>query len=526
MDNSFFNPYVLSCLILIPILGAGLVLILPRAIAKPLGALVALANFACALHLIAYWNSSVGAGGFHYVNQVPWLPQLGINFHVGIDGVSLWMILLTAFLTPILILSIWERLQDKVKGHLALLLLLEGLLIGVFSSLDVLVFYIFWEAVLIPIYLLMIGWGGPERIRAAIKLFIYTMLGSVLMWVAMMYLYFHQANSSFDYTAMLTAAHSLDTARGTAALLLFAAFAVAFAIKVPLFPLHTWQPDAYSEAPVSATVMLAAVLSKMGIYGFIRFAIPFFPKAAAYCAPVLITLGIIAVIYGAMVAIRQTDFKRLLAYSSVSHLGLIVVAIFAATLATEYGEIALSGAVLQMLAHGVAVAALFLLMEALQQRRGVRDIAQFGGLAKRMPFFTALFWVALFASIGLPGLCSFVGEYLMLQGIMQVNFVYAALACTGVIWGAIYMLRLFGKLMFGEITHDENKKIRDLRATEGVALVLILAMTVWIGVLPQHFLDPINTASHNFVAAYNDNSNLTPKPEARLPENTRLAQKQ
>jgi len=524
MDNSFFNPFILSVLILLPILGAGLVLILPKVVAKPLGALIALANFIISLHLIAYWNGSVGEGGFHFVNLTPWLPEIGINFHVGIDGLSLWMILLTTFLAPILILSVWERLQDRVKGHLALLLLLEGLLIGVFSSLDVMVFYIFWEAVLIPIYLLMIGWGGSERIRAAIKLFIYTMLGSVLMWVAIMYLYFHQGNSSFDYSAMLTAAHSLDAARGTATLLLFSAFAVAFAIKVPVFPLHTWQPDAYSEAPISATVMLAAVLSKMGIYGFIRFAIPFFPNAAAYCAPVLITLGIIAIIYGAMVAIRQTDFKRLLAYSSVSHLGLIVVAVFAATLATEYGEIALSGAVLQMLAHGVAVAALFLLMEALQQRRGIREISQFGGLAKRMPLFTTLFWIALFASIGLPGLCSFVGEYLMLQGIMQANFIYAALACTGVIWGAIYMLRLFGKLMFGEITHEENRKIRDLRATEGVALVLILAMTVWIGVLPQHFLDPINNTTHNFVALYNNNSNLEIHQQAALPQAVRLSQ--
>ncbi|MEO6908422.1 MAG: NADH-quinone oxidoreductase subunit M [Abditibacteriaceae bacterium] len=525
MDNSFFNPYILSVLILIPILGAGLILILPRVAAKPLGLLISVANFLFALHLIAHWNSSVGTGGFHYQNLVPWLPQLGINFHVGIDGLSLWMILLTVFLTPVLFLTMWDNLTDRVKGHVALLLLLEGFLIGVFSSIDVMVFYIFWEAVLIPIYLLMIGWGGPGRIRAAIKLFIYTMLGSVLMWVAMMYLYFHQANPSFDYSAMLAAAHSLDAARGTAALALFGAFAVAFAIKVPMFPLHTWQPDAYSESPVSATVMLAAVLSKMGIYGFIRFAIPFFPKAAAYMAPLFIILGIIAIIYGAMVAIRQTDFKRLLAYSSISHLGLIVAAIFAATLATQFGEIALSGAVLQMLAHGVTIAALFLLMEALQQRRGTRDIAQFGGLAKRMPFFSSLFWIALFASIGFPGLCSFVGEYLMLQGMMQINFIYAFLACTTVIWGAIYMLRLFGKLMFGEITHEENVNIRDLHTTEGVALVLVLAMTVWIGVLPQHFLDPINNTARNFVATYNSNSNLKPNTKAALPEKDRLAQR-
>jgi NADH-quinone oxidoreductase subunit M len=524
MDNSFFNPFVLSLLILIPILGAGLVLILPRVVAKPLGLLISIVNFVCALHLIAYWNSSTGSGGFHFENLVPWLPQLGINFHIGIDGLSLWMILLTVFLAPILFLSMWENMAERVKGHVALLLLLEGLLIGVFSSIDVMVFYIFWEAVLIPIYLLMIGWGGAGRVRAAIKLFIYTMLGSVLMWVAMMYLYFHQANPSFDYSAMLTAAHSLDAARGTAALALFGAFAVAFAIKVPMFPLHTWQPDAYSESPVSATVMLAAVLSKMGIYGFIRFAIPFFPKAATYMAPLFIILGIIAIIYGAMVAIRQTDFKRLLAYSSISHLGLIMLSIFAAMLATEYGEIALSGAVLQMLAHGVAVAALFLLMDVLQQRRGVRDVAQFGGLANRMPFFTTLFWIALFASIGLPGLCSFVGEYLMLQGIMQVNFIYAFLACSGVIWGAIYMLRLFGKLMFGEITHEENVNIRDLHTEEGIALVLVLAMTVWIGVLPQHFLDPINNTTHAFIANYNSNSSLN-NAQAAPPEDSRLAKR-
>lgn len=521
MDNSFFNPFVLSVLILIPILGAGLVLILPRVAAKPLGLLISAGNFICALHLIGYWNDSIGSSGLHYENLVPWLPQFGINFHIGIDGLSLWMILLTVFLVPILFLTMWDNLTERIKGHVALLLLLEGLLIGVFSAVDVMVFYIFWEAVLIPIYLLMIGWGNAGRVRAAIKLFIYTMLGSVLMWVAMMYLYFQQASPSFDYNAMLAAAHSLDAARGTAALALFGAFAVAFAIKVPLFPLHSWQPDAYSESPVSATVMLAAVLSKMGIYGFIRFAIPFFPNAATYLAPLFIILGIIAIIYGAMVAIRQTDFKRLLAYSSVSHLGLIVVSIFAAMLATEHGEIALSGAILQMLAHGIAVAALFMLMEALQQRRGTRDIAEFGGIAKRMPLFTSLFWIALFASIGLPGLCSFVGEYLMLQGIMQVNFIYAFLACTSVIWGAIYMLRLFGKLMFGEITNDKNIKIRDLHTEEGVALILVLAMTVWVGVLPQHFLDPINNTTRRFIATYNSSSSLS-KTAARLPEDPRL----
>ena len=492
--NFNIDQLILAILIAVPILGALLLAVLPRSMAR-YGALgIAALNFIFSLHLWVYWERAVSSTGYRFEQTLPWLPSLGLTFHLGVDGISLWLVLLTTFITPLALLLGWNEIRNREGAFVINILLMSSAAIGVFCALDVILFYVFYEAVLIPTYLLIVGWGGAERAKAAIKLFLYTMLGSVFMWIAVLYLYFQQAPGarSFDITALATAAQSVDTNAANIAIWLFAAFAVAFAIKVPLFPLHTWQPAAYKESPTPATIMLGAVLSKMGLYGFIRFAIPFLPNAAVKAAPVIMTLAVISIIYGAMVAVKQTEIKKLFAYSSISHLGVIVLGVFVAILSPEHGQIAMSGAAIQMVAHGISTAALFGVAGVLWTRRQTLNLDQFGGIAAVMPRFTVLFWAALFASIGLPGLCNFVGEYLILQGTMAVNFGFAALAATGVIWGAVYMLRLFRTVMYGEVTLEENRILPDTGKRETLALAVLLAAAVWIGVMPQTILDKIN----------------------------------
>jgi NADH-quinone oxidoreductase subunit M len=500
------NSLILSCLIFCPIVGAILVALLPRRIALWGALAVALLTFALALHPILHWNDGdVATGGFRFEQKMAWLPDFGVSYHLGIDGLSVFLILLTAFLTPLVILAAWNSVADRVKEFVICLLLLEAATIGVFCALDLILFYVFFEAVLIPTYILIVGWGGAKRAAAGLKFFIYTMAGSVLMWLAMLYMYKEQSDSagrSFDYDAMKTVASTLegksDLLMGApVATVLFFAFAIAFAIKAPLFPLHTWQADTYSEAPTAATVMLAALLSKMGIYGFMRFAIPFFPQTARELAPLFMTLAIIGIIYGALVAIVQTDIKRLLAYSSLSHVSLIVLGVFAATMTAKNADLANTGAALQMVNHGLSTGALFLLAGFLIERRQRRNMGDFGGLAKLMPRYSVLFWIALFASIGLPGLNGFVGEYLILQGTMSAGFWYAALAATTVVLGAIYMLRMFRDVMFGEVTHEENRVLRDVNPRETLVMALVLGVIVWIGVRPQGFLDIIGNDANN-----------------------------
>lgn len=494
MNGINIDQLILSALIFCPLVGAILIALLPQKVAREGALCVALINFVFSLHLWANWQSVASEAGYRFEQKLAWVPQLGLTFHLGVDGISLWLVILTTFITPLALLLGWNEIISRAKSFVICLLILESAAVGVFCSLDVILFYVFYEAVLIPTYLLIVGWGGVKRTQAAIKFFLYTMVGSVFMWIALMYLYFQQAveTRSFDIAAMMAAAQNIDNNTQNIALWLFAAFAVAFAIKVPLFPLHTWQPAAYEQSPTSATILLGAILSKMGVYGFIRFAIPFFPKAAAIAAPIMIILAITGIIYGALVAIRQTEIKRTFAYSSISHLGVIMLGVFVALLAGESGQIAMSGVTIQMIAHGISTAALFGVAGILWQRRGTLQFDQFGGIAATMPRFTVLFWTALFASIGLPGLCNFVGEYLILQSAMAANFWYAAFAATGVILGAVYMLRLFRTVMYGEITLDENRNLRDAGKRETLAMAILLAAAIWIGVAPQTMLDTIN----------------------------------
>jgi NADH-quinone oxidoreductase subunit M len=504
----YVNQHILSSLIFCPLIGAILVAMLPRRVSREGAFTVALINFIFSLHLVAHWsNAPISQGRFRFEELGQWLPLFGINYHLGVDGLSVFLVLLTSFLTPLVILASWNGVVERAKEFTMLLLILSAAAIGAFMSLDLILFYIFFELTLVPTYMLIAGWGGARRTQAAMKFFIYTMGGSLLMWVAMLYLYFMQpvGTHSFDYAPMLEAARALDSGGNGVAMFLFLAFAAAFAIKAPIFPLHTWLPDAYTEAPTAATVMLAAVLSKMGIYGFLRFANPLFPETARSLAPIFIALAIVGIVYGALVAVAQTDIKRLLAYSSISHVSLIILGVFAALMAGRNAELARTGATLQMVNHGLSTGALFLLAGWLWERRRTLQTNAFGGLAQSMPLYTVLFWVALFASIGLPGLNGFVGEYLILQGAMSANFWYAFGGATGVVLGAIYMLRMFRTTMYGETTHEENRTVRDVNAREAFVMALILALIIWIGVAPQPFLGVIggDSAQQNNIAQQN-----------------------
>ena len=492
---SDLNPYILSILIFFPLLGAIVVALLPNAVSRAAALVMAALNFVFALHLVQNWDFN--ASGYQFEKSVLWIPKFGINYHVGADGLSVLLLLLTTFLMPIAILASWENIKKHGKAFFVCLLLLESALCGVFCALDLILFYVFYEAVLVPMYLIIGIWGGNGRIYASIKYFLANFLGSVLMWLAMFYIYFHQqgATRSFDYATFIESAKSLDGS--SVALWLFAAFAIAFAIKSALFPLHTPAPDAYGEAPTAGSIFLSAVLAKMGTYGFLRFVLPAFPETSTYFAPTMIMLGLIAVIYGAMVAVMQKDFKRTIAYSSISHIGLIVAGIFAALLASrsagiDFSQVAISGASLQMFNHGISTAALFILLGILHERRGTTQISQFGGLAKPMPRFAVLFWIALFASIGLPGLNGFVGEYLLLQGLMSAKLLYAVLGASGVILGAVYMLKLSRNLLFGEITNEANRGLLDVNGRETAVVAVLLLVALWAGAAPQSFLNFIN----------------------------------
>jgi NADH-quinone oxidoreductase subunit M len=440
-------------------------------------------NFALSLLLIR----GVGSKDFRFVEDMLWIGSIGAHYHVGVDGISLWLVILTTLLMPIAILSSWTAIHKRQLAYYVFLLLLAGAMIGVFVSLDLLLFYLFFEASLVPMFFLIGIWGGERRIYAAVKFFIYTAVGSLLMLVGIIALYY--LYGTFDYVLIL------EAMRSSAIVLpprtefwLFLAFAFAFCIKVPLFPLHTWLPDAHTEAPTAGSVILAGVLLKMGTYGLLRFNLGLFPDMSRKFAPVMITLAVIGIIYGALVAMVQPDVKRLVAYSSVSHMGFVVLGLFSFT------ELGMQGALYQMLNHGVSTGALFLFVGFIYERRHTRMISEFGGLANVMPWFSTLFVIASLSSIGLPFLNGFVGEFLILIGSWTSNAIQHAwittmLAATGVIWAAVYMLWMLQRVVFGKVTNPENTKLRDLNAREIGLLVPLLALMLFMGVYPRPFLD-------------------------------------
>jgi NADH-quinone oxidoreductase subunit M len=432
----------------------------------------------------------IGAGtkDFRFVEDVLWIGSIGAHYHLGVDGISLWLVLLTTLLMPIAILSSWTAIQKRQLSYYMFLLLLLSAMIGVFVSLDLLLFYLFFEASLVPMFFLIGIWGGERRIYAAVKFFIYTAVGSLLMLVAIIALYY--MFGTFDYTTILAALSGGQILGDRAEFWLFLAFAFAFCIKVPLFPLHTWLPDAHTEAPTAGSVILAGVLLKMGTYGLLRFNLGLFPGMARKFAPVMITLAVIGIIYGALVAMVQPDVKRLVAYSSVSHMGFVVLGLFSFT------EMGMQGALYQMLNHGVSTGALFLFVGFIYERRHTRQISDFGGLSTPMPWFSTLFVIASLSSIGLPFLNGFVGEFLIMIGTwtsLAVGYpwiwIATMLAGTGVIWAAVYMLWMLQRVVFGKVANPENAKLRDLNARELGLLVPLLLLMLFMGVYPRVFLD-------------------------------------
>ncbi len=425
---------------------------------------------------------------FRFVEDVLWIGSIGAHYHLGVDGISLWLVLLTTLLMPIAILSSWTAIQKRQLSYYMFLLLLLSAMIGVFVSLDLLLFYLFFEASLVPMFFLIGIWGGERRIYAAVKFFIYTAVGSLLMLVAIIALYY--MFGTFDYTTILASLSGGQILGERAEFWLFLAFAFAFCIKVPLFPLHTWLPDAHTEAPTAGSVILAGVLLKMGTYGLLRFNLGLFPGMARKFAPVMITLAVIGIIYGALVAMVQPDVKRLVAYSSVSHMGFVVLGLFSFT------EMGMQGALYQMLNHGVSTGALFLFVGFIYERRHTRQISDFGGLSTPMPWFSTLFVIASLSSIGLPFLNGFVGEFLIMIGTwtsLAVGYpwiwIATMLAGTGVIWAAVYMLWMLQRVVFGKVTNPENAKLRDLNARELGLLIPLLVLMLFMGVYPRVFLD-------------------------------------
>ena len=456
------------------------------------------------LSLILLGGGTANENGFSFVRNVPWIEAINTNYHVGVDGLSLWLVVLTTFIMPIAVLSTWHAVEKYKTAFYAFLLLLESAMLGVFVSLDLLVFYLFFEASLIPMFFLIGVWGGENRIYAAVKFFIFTALGSLLMLVAIIWLYFMYADAtagagSFDYIALMSAiGDGKLVIAGQASTLLFWAFALAFAIKVPVFPVHTWLPDAHTEAPTAGSVILAGVLLKMGTYGLMRFNFTLFPEASMEFAPVFIILAIIGIIYGALVAMVQPDIKRLVAYSSVAHMGFVVLGMFSFT------EAGMQGALFTMLAHGVTTGALFLLVGFIYDRRHTRLISEYGGISGVMPVYATFFVITTMASIGLPFLNGFVGEFMIMLG-MWTSEVFAGsgnkiatmFAGTGVIFAAVYLLWMVQRVFFGKLTNDKNANLSDLDTREIGLMIPLLFLMVFMGVYPNAFLKESRESVNN-----------------------------
>ncbi len=469
---------LLSLLTFLPLVGGAVIMM----IRGPEAAVAANARWAAlwtslivfALSLVLWFKFDTSSAGFQFVEEVAWLPQWGITYKMGVDGISVLFVLLATALVPICILASWDSIETRVREFMFAFLVLETMMVGMFAALDFVVFYMFFEGVLIPMYLLIGVWGGPRRVYAAIKFFLYTLAGSVLMLLALLAMWYAAGSTDIPTLMATQFAPAVQT-------WLFLAFFASFAVKVPMWPVHTWLPDAHVEAPTAGSVILAGVLLKMGAYGFLRFSVPMLPDATAYFAPMIFALSVVAVIYTSLVALAQTDMKKLIAYSSVAHMGVVTIGIF------TVNEQGISGALFQMLSHGVVSGALFLCVGVVYDRIHSREIARYGGLADRMPKYALAFMLFSMASVGLPGTAGFVGEFLVLVGAFKVNFWLAALGSMGMILGAAYMLYLYRRVIFGSITRDDLKSIMDLSPREIAVFAPLVVLTLWMGIYPSSF---------------------------------------
>ena len=485
------NFPLLSLLIFLPLVGAVLILVLARgdeAVVARNSRWTALwtsaINFVLSLFIWVHFDTTTA--DFQFVEYAVWMPAFNINYKMGIDGISMLFVLLTTLLTPICVLSSWECIQNRVKEYMISFLVLETFMIGMFCSLDMVVFYIFFEAVLIPMFVIIGVWGGPGRVYAAFKLFLYTLLGSVLMLLALLAMYF--TTGSTDIPTLMAYRFPVEMQ-----IWLWLAFFASFAVKIPMWPVHTWLPDAHVEAPTAGSVILAAVLLKFGGYGFLRFSLPMFPEASVMFTPLIYTLSIVAVIYTSLVALAQEDMKKLIAYSSVAHMGFVTIGTF--TLTVQGVE----GAIYMMLAHGIVSAALFLIVGVVYDRIHSRDISAYGGLVHRMPAYSLIFMLFMLASVGLPGTAGFVGEFLILVGAFKANTWVAALAATGLVLGAAYMLYLYRRVIFGKLTKDSLTAILDMNAREIAVFAPLVVLVIFMGVYPGPFLEIMHVSVTNLL---------------------------
>ena len=444
-------------------------------------------TFVVSLYMLLNFEGS--SAEFQFVEKAEWFPALGIQYHMGVDGISLFFVLLATFLTPICLLASWKSIKTRVKEYMIAFLILETFMIGTFCALDAVLFYVFFEGVLIPMFIIIGVWGGKRRVYSAFKFFLYTLLGSVLMLVALLALYLEAGTSDIPTLMANPVVRDMQ-------MWLWLAFFASFAVKMPMWPVHTWLPDAHVEAPTAGSVILAGVLLKMGGYGFLRFSLPMFPEASEYFAPMVMWLSVIAIIYTSLVALVQEDMKKLIAYSSVAHMGFVTLGIFSVT--TQ----GLEGGIFQMLSHGIISAALFLCVGVVYDRLHTRDIGRYGGLVKNMPKYATVFMILMLGSVGLPGTSGFVGEFLTLMGAFQVNTIIAAFATTGIVLGAAYMLVLYRRVIFGEQKNKDAAAMLDLTKLEYSYLVPLVLIVLWLGIAPSYVMDKIAPSVQKLIGQY------------------------
>ncbi|MDJ0683386.1 MAG: NADH-quinone oxidoreductase subunit M [Alphaproteobacteria bacterium] len=484
----------LSITIFLPLIGAALILLLVRgddedAHRNARYAALATSLFTLIASLIVLANFDGTEAGFQLVETVAWLPDLSISYTVGVDGVSIWFILLSTLLTPLCILASWEAIKKRVREYMVAFLVLETMMVGMFCALDIVLFYVFFEGVLIPMFLIIGVWGGGRRVYAAFKFFLYTLLGSVLMLVAVLVMYWQAGTTDIALLMQHDFPFELE-------FWLWLAFFASFAVKVPMWPVHTWLPDAHVEAPTAGSVILAGVLLKMGGYGFLRFSLPMFPEASDFFAPMVFWLSVIAVIYTSLVALVQEDMKKLIAYSSVAHMGFVTAAIF------SINEQAIAGSIIQMLSHGLVSGALFLCVGVVYDRLHTRDIERYGGLVERMPKYALVFMVMTLASVGLPGTSGFVGEFLILVGAFQASTWLAVGLASGMVLGAAYMLFLYRRVVFGKLVKEDLMTMKDMNAREIAVFAPLVVLVLWMGIYPSSFMEPIEPSIQKLIGDY------------------------